>query len=325
MLRAVRDYNAQGFTTFMDGGIGLSGSYKTDMAAYLSLARDKALDARGYLQFMPPVLNALEPYGLWGFPSEYLSFGGVKYFTDGSIQGYTGALLEDYHSRPGYRSELVCTPEELDNLVMHYHAAGIQIAVHTNGDAAIEATLQAYERAQRALPRPDLHHIFVHAQMASDGQLRRMKACHALPTFFVRHIEVWGDGHYDTYLGPSRANRLDPAGSAVRIGLPFALHVDTPVLPVTALDSIHAAVNRISPSGRLMGADQRISPREAIKAYTAYASLFCMGEHDRGRIEPGRLADFVLLSDDLEAIDPLAINQVKVRMTLCGGRIVYQA
>ena len=161
--------------------------------------------------------------------------------------------------------------------------------------------------------------------MASDGQLRRMKACHTLPTFFVRHIEVWGDGHYDTYLGPSRANRLDPAGSAVRIGLPFALHVDTPVLPVTALDSIHAAVNRISPSGRLMGADQRISPREAIKAYTVYASLFCMGEHDRGRIEPGRLADFVLLSDDLEAIDPLAINQVKVRMTLCGGRIVYQA
>ena len=79
MLRAVRDYNAQGFTTFMDGGIGLSGSYKTDMAAYLSLARDKALDARGYLQFMPPVLDALEPYGLWGFPSEYLSFGGVKY------------------------------------------------------------------------------------------------------------------------------------------------------------------------------------------------------------------------------------------------------
>ena len=68
-----------------------------------------------------------------------------------------------------------------------------------------------------------------------------------------------------------------------------------------------------------MGADQRISPREAIKAYTVYASLFCMGEYDRGRIEPGRLAD------DLEAIDPLAINQVKVRMTLCGGRIVYQA
>ena len=152
-----------------------------------------------------------------------------------------------------------------------------------------------------------------------------MKACHALPTFFVRHIEVWGDGHYDTYLGPSRANRLNPAGSAVRIGLPFALHVDTPVLPVTALDSIHAAVNRISPNGRLMGAEQRISPREAIKAYTVYASLFCMGEHDRGRIEPGRLADFVLLSDDLEAIDPLTINQVKVRMTLCGGRIVYQA
>ena len=101
------------------------------------------------------------------------------------------------------------------------------------------------------------------------------------------------------------------------------------MLPVTALDSIHAAVNRISPSGRLMGADQRISPREAIKAYTVYASLFCMGEYDRGRIEPGRLADFVLLSDDLEAIDIMTprvdVEAVEVRMTLCGGRIVYQA
>lgn len=324
-LRAVADYNAKGFTTFMDGGIGLSGSYKTDLSVYMSLARSGELNARGYLQFMPPVMDELQPLGLWGYPSARLAFGGVKYFTDGSIQGYTGALLADYHTRPGYRGQLVCTQEELEALVMKYHRAGIQVAVHTNGDAAIEATLRAYERAQAELPRPDLRHIFVHAQMASDEQLRRMKACHALPTFFVRHIEVWGDGHYETYLGPERAERLDPAGSAVRLGLPFALHVDTPVLPVTALDSIHAAVNRLSPSGRLMGADQRISPREAIKAYTSYAALFCMGGHDRGRIAPGRLADFVLLSDDLETIDPSAIKRTQVRMTVCGGRIVHQA
>ena len=82
---------------------------------------------------------------------------------------------------------------------------------------------------------------------------------------------------------------MDPAGSCVRLGMPFSLHVDTPVLPVTALGSMHAAVNRISDGGVLFGGDQRITPRQALEAYTTYASLCCGGEHDRGRIEPGRL------------------------------------
>lgn len=87
----------------------------------------------------------------------------------------------------------------------------------------------------------------------------------------------------------------------------------------------HAAVNRISDGGVLFGADQRITPHQALEAYTTYASLCCGGEHDRGRIEPGRFADFVLLDSDIEAIDPSGIRDIKVLKTICGGRVVYEA
>ena len=105
----------------------------------------------------------------------------------------------------------------------------------------------------------------------------------------------------------------------------FALHVDTPVLPVTALGSMHAAVNRVSDGGELLGPDQRISARDALLAYTANAALCCGGEHDRGRIEPGSYADFALLDADLEAVDPASLRDVRVLRTICGGRTVYQA
>lgn len=86
--------------------------------------------------------------------------------------------------------------------------------------------------------------MLVHAQTASDGQLARMKACGIIPSLFGRHVEVWGDRHAALFLGPERTARLNPAGSCVRLGMPFSLHVDTPVLPVTALGSMHGAVQQ---------------------------------------------------------------------------------
>lgn len=259
-----------------------------------------------------------------GLGTDHLKLGGVKYFADGSIQGFTGALLEDYYTRPGYKGELLWKPEEIEAVILKYHCLGLQVAVHTNGDAASEAVIRAFEKAVERCPRTDLRHMLVHAQLVSDEQLMRLKKCGIIPTLFARHIEVWGDRHCAIYLGPERTARMDPAGSCVRLGMPFSLHVDTPVLPVTALGSMHAAVNRVSDGGVLFGADQRITARQALEAYTTYASLCCGGEHDRGRIEPGRYADFVLLDRDLEAIDPSEIRDAKVRMTICGGRIVYQ-
>lgn len=323
--RAIAVYNSHGFTTFMDGGIGFSGDPRILMQSYLSLARENKMNARAYLHMMSNLLEQLAPYGLFHFGSEYLVLGGLKYFIDGSIQGFTAALREDYHTRPGFKSSLLFSVDEIEEMIIKHHLAGIQVAVHTNGDYAIETALSAFEKGIAQNGRRDLRHMLIHAQTASEDQLVRMKACGIIPSFFSRHVEVWGDRHAAIFLGPERTARLNPAGSCVRLGMPFSLHVDSPVLPVTALGNMHVAVNRISSSGVVYGPDQRISPLEALKAYTTYASLCCGGEWDRGKIEHGRFADFVLLSDNLTTIAPEAIGNTQVKMTITGGRIVYQA
>ncbi|MDD4701840.1 MAG: amidohydrolase [Desulfovibrio sp.] len=325
LSRAIAVYNSQGFTTIMDGGIGLSGDAEQITRSYLDLMREDSLNARVYLQFLPQIMDTLRPLGLYHFGSDYLTLGGLKFFLDGSIQGFTGALLEDYHTRPGHKGTLLLSEEEICSIVGLHHQTGIQVAMHANGDRAVEAALQAFEKAISDYGHKDLRHMIIHAQTASDSQLERMKACDIIPSFFARHIEVWGDRHAAIFLGPERTERLNPAGSSVRLNLPFTLHVDTPVLPVTALGAMHAAVNRISSGGILMGPDQRITPLEALKAYTTTAALCCGGEHDRGKIASGRFADFVVLSDNLESIPAENLRDVRVNMTFTGGRMVYQA
>ena len=166
--------------------------------------------------------------------------------------------------------------------------------------------------------------MLIHAQTVSDEHLQRMKAIGVIPSFFVRHVEVWGDRHKKYFLGPERAARLDPCGSAVALGMPFGLHVDTPILPPTVLDSIHNAVNRVTSGGEVLGPDQRISPREAVKAYTTYAALCCAGEKDRGQLSPGRFADFVVLDRSIEESDPMTIRDIKICATYCGGNKVFE-
>ncbi|MBQ9105876.1 MAG: amidohydrolase family protein, partial [Mailhella sp.] len=120
-----------------------------------------------------------------------------------------------------------------------------------------------------------------------------------------------------------RAARIDPCGSAVALGMPFALHVDSPVLPPSVLDSMHAAVNRVTSGGEVLGPEQRIPAREAVLAYTKYAALCCFGENDRGQLSPGYFADFVVLDRSIEESEPTTIRDIKVRSTYCGGQQVY--
>lgn len=330
MQEALQEYARQGITTFQDGGIGISGadSSATMLQAYMQLLRTGELPIRAYLHLTEELLNRLRPLGLWGLKTDYLTLGGLKCFIDGSIQGFTAALKEGYHSRPDWKGELLLSAEALEALVCKHHCEGRQIAIHCNGDAAVECALHAFAKAQSACPaapNAPLRHMIIHAQTASDAHLEQMRDLGIIPSFFSRHIEVWGDRHYEIFLGPERTARLNPAGTCERLGMPFSLHVDTPVLPVTVLQSIHAAVNRVSAGGRLLGAEQRISPRAALQAYTTHAALCCAGEQDRGCLEPGRWADFVLLSEDILDMAPEHINTVQVRKTICGGRIVYEA
>ncbi len=247
----------------------------------------------------------------------------VKLITDGSIQGYTGFLSEPYHQPyrgdASYRGFPTMPYESLASQVADWHAAGFQLALHGNGDAAIDAILDAVDAAQEIAPREDPRHILIHAQMARDDQLARMKALGVTPSFFTAHTYYWGDRHRDIFMGPARAARMSPTASAKNLSLRYSVHLDSPVVPMNPLLLLWSTVNRQSASGAVIGAQQRVSVMDALRAMTIDAAWQVRRESQIGSLEPGKLADLVVLSDDPND-DPAGIRELTVEQTWIGGR-----
>lgn len=256
-----------------------------------------------------------------------LKIGAVKIIADGSIQGYTGYLSEPYYitpeNQPGWRGEPIMPRDALVKLIGEFHAAGWQVAVHGNGDAAIDDILAGFDAMLETDPRQDVRPIIVHSQMARDDQLDTMARLNAIPSFFSLHTYYWGDRHRDIFMGPIRAARMSPARSALTKGVRFTIHADTPVTPMEPLRLMWAAVNRRTKTGEFVGAEQRIDPMQALRAITIDAAYQSFDEVEKGSIEPGKFADLVILSanpvDRAETIDTIEIVE-----TILGGQTVYE-
>jgi hypothetical protein len=258
----------------------------------------------------------------------WIRVGAVKLVADGSLQGYTGYLTQPYFvppgDDPGFRGYPRIPREKLMAWVERLHRAGLQVAIHGNGDAAIDDILDAIEHAQQVAPRADARPIVVHAQTAREDQLDRMAALGVIPSFFVLHTYYWGDRHRERFLGPERAARISPTASAARRGIPFTLHADTPVVPMEPLRIVWSAVNRTTTSGAVLGAEQRIDVLRALRGVTIDAAHQHFQEGDRGSIEVGKLADLVLL-DRSPLDDPATLDRIRVVETIVGGRSRYRA
>jgi predicted amidohydrolase YtcJ len=322
---ASRRYLAAGVTTAQNG-------YATaqHMKGLLRLSRLGLLPLRVVLWPGRETADAILD-GSFAFESHdplWIRRGAVKIIGDGSIQGYTGYLREPYHVPPGddpdYRGYPTITRDELIEAVSRYHATGLQVAVHGNGDACIDDILDAFEAAQRAHPREDPRHVVIHAQMARDDQLDRMAKLGVIPSFFSLHTYYWGDRHWEIFMGPERAARMSPARSAQERGLRFTIHTDAPVVPMEPLRLVWAAVNRRSTSGACIGEAQRIPPIQALRAITIDAAYQHFEEADKGSLEVGKLADLVIL-DRSPLDDPEHIDGIRVLETIVGGRSVYRA
>ncbi|MCP5058945.1 MAG: amidohydrolase family protein [bacterium] len=252
----------------------------------------------------------------------------MKIVADGSIQGYTGYLSEPYHVPPGddpaFRGYPRVPRDELITRAKRYHAAGWQLAIHGNGDASIDDILDAFEAAFADTPSEDPRPIIIHAQMSRDDQLDRMAELQVIPSFFSLHTYYWGDRHRDLFMGPDRAARMSPAKSALDKGVHFTIHCDAPVVPMEPLRLIWSAVNRKSSSGKDIGPAERITPMQALRATTIDAAYQYHDEDNKGSLEEGKLADYVILSaSPLE--DPAHIDEIRVLETFVGGERVYQA
>ena len=253
---------------------------------------------------------------------ERLVLGAAKLFADGSIQGYTGHLCSPYHipfkGQTEYRGYAAMPREQLAKRVDEIWASGRQVAVHVNGDAAIDDFLFAVDQAQQAHPRPDARPIAVHAQMTREDQLDEMQRLGVVPSFFVLHTYYWGDRHRDVFIGPERAPRISPTRSAARRGMRFTIHTDAPVVPMTPMLLMWAAANRRTTSGETLGPEQCLTPLEALRATTIDSAWQLHLEHDRGSIEVGKRADFAVLDADPLA-DPERLREIEVVSTIVEG------
>ncbi|MQY08794.1 amidohydrolase [Actinomadura macrotermitis] len=247
---------------------------------------------------------------------------------DGSIQGYTGYLTQPYHRLAdglpaGYRGYTNYPADLLKRRVDALYAAGYAIRLHANGDAAIDDLLDAYEAAIAKHGRRDHRMRVEHAQTARPDQLRRMRRLGVTASFFVSHTYYWGDQHRDVFLGPERAARISPLRSAQRLNLRHSLHLDSPVVPMSPLQALWSAVNRTTRSGRVLGPAERVTPARALRALTIDAAWQHFHDHDRGSLEPGKLADLTVLSADPRTVPPQRIKDVQVLRTVVGGTTVH--
>lgn len=315
-------YASQGVTTANNGAMTTPGLLK--MLDESAQSGDLSIRVMTWSGFA--TMDAVDKVPL---KSGLIKIGGVKEFSDGSIQGYTSYLGQHYHTPfhgdPQYRGFPRFSREELASQVLKVHKSGRQIMVHANGDAAIDDVLYAYRKAQEVFPRKDARPVIIHSQMMREDQLDEAKRLGATPSFFVLHTYYWGDRHRDLFLGKDRAERISPTQSAKDKGLVYTIHTDSPVVPMEPMRLIWSAVNRVTTSGQVLGTAQRIPVAEALRATTINAAYQNYEEKERGSIEVGKYADLVVLSDNIAKVEPMAIKDIKVLETIVEGKTVYQA
>jgi predicted amidohydrolase YtcJ len=237
---------------------------------------------------------------------------------DGDFGPHTAALLEPYTDEPDTRGKLYFTDEALQDYVMAAHREGLQVALHCVGSGAIEQLITAYDKALAQQPRVDHRHRIEHFELPVPGQAERAKALGLALAMQPAFNHFWP--HYDDYpevVGEERAGRVDPVRSVLDAGLPIAHGSDSPVTPMQPLLSIHSAVNHSNPA-------ERIAVEDALRLVTQSGAWIAFEEADKGSLEVGKLADFVMLGDDPLTAPAGSIKDIAVLLTVVGGEVVYE-
>ncbi len=253
--------------------------------------------------------------------TDMLRLGRVKIHADGSIQGFTARLRWPGYYNGAPNGLWYATPEQLQEIYELALEHDLLVHTHTNGDEATELMLDTFERALHKIPRADHRFTLQHCQLADAAQFRRMKSLGTCVNLFSNHIFYWGDQHYEKTVGPERAQRMNACATAIREGVPFAIHSDAPVTPLGPFFTAWCAVNRETPKGRVLGEAERISVADALRAITIGAAYTLKLDHEIGSIETGKRADFSILEDDPTEVDAADLKDIRIWGVVQGGRI----
>ncbi|HHT9125944.1 MAG TPA: amidohydrolase [Candidatus Brocadiia bacterium] len=243
-----------------------------------------------------------------------LKIGSVKIFADGSLGARTAALVEPYADDKRNSGTLIWSQKELDDIVTRIHSAGQQVAIHAVGDRAIASALDAIERALNVNPGPDHRHRIEHCELVDDKLISRIRYLNIVVSAQPNFIGQWGNrgGLYERRLGKERWQMINPLAQFKRKGIPMVFGSDG--MPFGPMYGIWSCVNHPV-------IENRLSPEGAIYCYTYGGAYASFDETKKGTIEVGKLADIVVLSDDITSTPQSDIKDVKVIMTIIGGKV----
>lgn len=320
--------NQFGITSVMDAAVGMRSHYR-EVAAYRTAKRTGRLPVRTNMCLLGGhngiVSQAYADGLVTGAGDAWLSVGPVKIFTDGSAGGRTAAMSEPYLGEPETNGIFCLDDAEMDGLTRDYHAMGYQLAVHAIGDAAIEQTLNAMEKALHDHPDPRRRHRIEHCGFNTKAQIARMVALGIEPVPQPIFHYDFGD-LYLAVLEPERVHPAYPMRDWIAAGLKPAASSDAPVCDANIWPNIYTMLTRKTARGTVIGPDQTLTIDEAICAYTEFGAYVNRCESHRGRLLPGMAADVAVFSRDLSAATPeQLLHETRCDMTILDGKIVYEA
>jgi predicted amidohydrolase YtcJ len=300
-----------------------------DVAAYSELAEKGELTARIYAVPMETDWRDQAKVGIrraWG--SSFLRLGAVKGYADGSLGSRTAYMFEPFTDDPGNRgllSDEMHPTSAMRDRLMQADAAELQLRVHAIGDRGISMTLDIFADIEKEHGYHDQRFAVEHAQHMAQKDFERFAKLHVIASMQPYHAiddGRWAEGR----LGHARARYSYAWRSFLDHGVTLAFGTDWPVAPLDPMLGVYAAVTRATLDGKNPGGwipEEKITLPEAIEAYTMGAAFAEFQESEKGSISPGKLADMVILNDNIFELKPEAIRTVTVKTTIVGGKVVY--
>jgi predicted amidohydrolase YtcJ len=327
ILQATATMSRFGITCASDAATGDRDAIEPELMLYRKAAESGKLATR--ITLMPQITFTAPPDSQVvrrpedfdaGSDPELLRVGATKIFSDGALSTRTAALREPYADNPSNTGILLWDQSVLADMIRRAHSAGWQIATHALGDRAVLAALDAYQGALAADPRRDHRHRIEHCMIADEPLARRIGRLGIVPSLQPDIFRL-GDG-YVAGLGIERASAAIPVRLFRRLGVPMAFSSDAPVIPCDPLPVIRSAVERVTPNGVSLGSEHAATVMEAIRLYTRGGAFATHTETSRGRIAPGFLADFAVLSRDPARMPIDEFESLHLTMTVLGGRTI---
>ncbi|HKE33450.1 MAG TPA: amidohydrolase [Candidatus Angelobacter sp.] len=300
-----------------------------DVKIYAELAEHGALTTRIYVAPMETGWKDQAKIGLrHAFGTPFLRMGAVKGYADGSLGSETAYFFDPFTDAPkshGLLSDEMHPPSAMRQRLQGADAAGLQLCIHAIGDRAISMILDIFEQIEKANGKRDRRWRIEHSQHLAAKDFARYARLGVIAS--VQPYHAIDDGRWaEKRIGPDRIKRTYAFRTFLDNGVKLAFGTDWSVAPLSPMWTIYAAVTRATLDGKNPGGwvpDQKLTVSEAVEAYTMGSAYAEFQEKEKGSITVGKLADFVVLSDDIFKIPPVAIKDVKVEATFVGGKVVY--